>query len=77
MTMTKADLVKIICEKKGFVLKESTEIVNQVFDIMKETLEGGEKIKISACIPVADDAHPLLCLKSEGSLKCAIFMPAT
>ena len=47
MTMTKADMVKIICEKMGFALKESTEIVEQVFEIMKETLESGEKIKIS------------------------------
>ncbi len=47
MTMTKADMVKIICEKMGWALKESTEIVEQVFDIMKETLESGEKIKIS------------------------------
>ena len=46
MTMTKADLVKIICEKIGFGTKESTGIVDQVFDIMKETLEGGEKVKI-------------------------------
>ena len=34
-------------KKSGFGTKESTEIVEQVFDIMKETLEGGEKIKIS------------------------------
>jgi len=47
MTMTKADLVKIICEKMGFALKESTEIVEQVFEIIKETLESGEKVKIS------------------------------
>ena len=47
MTMTKMDLVKILSEKMGWALKESTEIVEQVFDIMKETLEGGEKIKIS------------------------------
>ena len=47
MTMTKADVVKIICEKMGFALKESREIVEWVFEIMKETLEGGEKIKIS------------------------------
>jgi integration host factor subunit alpha len=47
MTMTKADIVKIICEKMGFALKESMEIADQVFGIMKETLEGGEKIKIS------------------------------
>ena len=45
--MTKADLVKIISEKMGFGLKESTEIIDQVFDILKETLEGGEKVKIS------------------------------
>ena len=47
MTMTKADVVKLICEKMGFALKESTEIVEQVFEIIKETLESGEKIKIS------------------------------
>ena len=47
MTMTKADVVKIICEKMGLGLKESTEIVDQVFEILKETLESGEKIKIS------------------------------
>jgi integration host factor subunit alpha len=45
--MTKADLVKIICGKMGFALKESTEIADQVFDILKETLESGEKVKIS------------------------------
>ena len=47
MTMTKADVVGIICEKMNFSLKESTEIIDHVFDILKETLEGGEKIKIS------------------------------
>ena len=47
MTVTKADLIKAICEKMDWALRESTEIVEQVFDILKETLEGGEKIKIS------------------------------
>ncbi len=47
MTMTKEDIIRIICEKMGFASKESTEIVDQVFEILKETLEGGEKIKIS------------------------------
>ena len=47
MTMTKADLVGIICERMNFRLKESTEIVDQVFDILKETLGSGENIKIS------------------------------
>jgi len=47
MAMTKADLVGIICGKMNFGLKQSTEILDQLFDILKETLEGGEKIKIS------------------------------
>ena len=47
MTMGKADVVKTICQKIGFALKESTEIVEQVFEIIKETLESGEKVKIS------------------------------
>ena len=47
MTMTKADMVKIICEKMGFSLKESTERVEGLFEIMKETLGSGEMIKIS------------------------------
>ena len=47
MTMTKADMVKIIGEKMDLASKESTEIVEQVFEIIKETLERGENIKIS------------------------------
>jgi integration host factor subunit alpha len=45
--MTKADLVETIYEKIGFSRKESAEIVDLVFDLMKETLESGQKIKIS------------------------------
>jgi len=45
--MTKADLVKMICEKMGWALKESAEVVDLVFEITKQTLESGEKIKIS------------------------------
>jgi len=45
--MTKADLVETIYEKIGFSRKESAEIVDLVFDLMKETLENGQKIKIS------------------------------
>lgn len=47
MAMTKADIVEIICEKIGFTAKESVEIVDQLFELMKETLEKGGKIKIS------------------------------
>ena len=45
--MTKAEIIEQIYEKVGFSKKESAEIVELVFDIMKETLEKGEKIKIS------------------------------
>lgn len=45
--MTKADIIEQIYEKVGFSKKESSEIVELVFDIIKETLEKGEKIKIS------------------------------
>lgn len=45
--MTKADLVENVYLKTGFSKKESADIVEMVFDIMKNTLEGGEKIKIA------------------------------
>jgi len=45
--MTKAELVNNIYERVGFSKKESARIVELVFDLIKETLEKGEKIKIS------------------------------
>jgi integration host factor subunit alpha len=45
--MTKADLVEDIYLKTGFSKKESAEIVEMVFDLMKTTLEDGEKIKLA------------------------------
>jgi integration host factor subunit alpha len=45
--MTKADLVEKIYEKVGFSKKESAELVELVFDIVKSTLEQGDKIKIA------------------------------
>ncbi|MFT7580631.1 MAG: integration host factor subunit alpha [Myxococcota bacterium] len=46
--MTKADLVEAVYGKlDGFSKKESSDIVESVFEMMKETLEHGEKIKIS------------------------------
>jgi integration host factor subunit alpha len=47
MAMTKAELVEIVCEKTAFPRQESAEFVERVFAIMKETLEKGQKIKIS------------------------------
>ena len=46
--MTKADIVETVYEKVGgFSKKEAAEIVETVFDTVKETLEKGEKLKIS------------------------------
>jgi len=45
--MTKADIVETIYEKVGFSRKESADVVDLVFDLLKETLEKGDKIKIS------------------------------
>jgi integration host factor subunit alpha len=46
-TMTKADIVENVYEKVGFSKKESSELVEVVFETMKATLERGEKVKIS------------------------------
>ena len=45
--MTKAEIVEQIYERVGFSKKESAELVEQVFDIIKSTLADGEKVKIS------------------------------
>lgn len=46
-TITKADLVEAVHEKVGFSKKESSEVVERVFETMKSTLEGGDGLKIS------------------------------
>ncbi len=45
--MTKADVIEYVYEKVGLSKKESTKIVELVFEIIKDALERGEKIKIS------------------------------
>ena len=45
--MTKADLVEKISLMIDFTKKESVEIVECVFDLVKSTLESGENIKIA------------------------------
>ena len=46
-TMTKAEIVEQIYERVGFSKKESAELVEKVFEMIKETLRDGEKVKIS------------------------------
>jgi integration host factor subunit alpha len=46
--MTKADIIEAVYEKLGsYSKKESADIVESVFETMKDTLGDGEKIKIS------------------------------
>ena len=45
--MTKADIIESVYEKVGgFSKKEAAEIVETVFNVVKETLEKGEKINL-------------------------------
>lgn len=45
--MTKVDIVERIHQKIGFSKKESSEILETFFELLKTTLESGEKIKIA------------------------------
>lgn len=45
--MTKADLVELLYERMGSSKKGMGEAVEVVFEIMKESLRRGEKVKIS------------------------------
>jgi integration host factor subunit alpha len=46
--MTKAEIIDSVYEKVGgFSKKEAAEVVEAVFDAMKEVLAEGEKIKLS------------------------------
>ncbi len=45
--MTKVDIVESIYEKVGFSKKEVAKIVESIFDLIKESLQREEKIKIS------------------------------
>ena len=45
--MTKIDIIQNVCDRLGFSKKDSARIVESVFDIMKDELAKGEKVKIS------------------------------
>jgi integration host factor subunit alpha len=46
-TVTKADIVEKVYQKIGFSKKEASELVEMVFNQLKDTLCEGEKVKIS------------------------------
>ena len=45
--MTKANLIDAIYEKVGLSKKESTQIVELIFELMRKSLETNKKVKIS------------------------------
>jgi integration host factor subunit alpha len=47
MSLTKADIVERVYKEAGFSKKEAADVVDSVFEVMKDTLSKGEKVKIS------------------------------
>lgn len=47
MSITKSDIVDRIFKDAGYTKKESAELVDLIFKIMKDTLASGERVKIS------------------------------
>lgn len=47
MALTKADIVEALYERVGFSKKEAADLVELVFDTLKDTLSTGKKVKIS------------------------------
>ncbi len=46
-TLTKTDLIEAIQQKNGFPRKRSSEAVESILSIIKDTLESGEDVLIS------------------------------
>jgi len=47
-TLTKMGIIEAVCENVGgFLKRESAEVVEAFFDIIKESLERGETVKIA------------------------------
>jgi integration host factor subunit alpha len=47
MTITRKELANAVSEKTGFSAQESADPMERLFEILTETLERGEKAKIS------------------------------
>ena len=47
MALTKAQIIEEVRTRNGFILKKSTETVETLLEIMKQTLASGEDVLIS------------------------------
>ncbi|MCD6533254.1 MAG: integration host factor subunit alpha [Deltaproteobacteria bacterium] len=45
--MTKTDIIDAVCEENGFSRRESAKIFETMLEIIKETLENGENVKLA------------------------------
>lgn len=61
MTLTKADIVEMICTENGWKKRMSTEIVETTLEIIKDTLGLGEDVLISG--------FGKLCVKEKAERK--------
>lgn len=46
-SMTKADIIEALYEKVGYSKKDAADLVELIFNTIKETLAKGEKLKVS------------------------------
>ena len=47
MTVTKADIVDAVYNKTNFSKKDAADVVESIFELLKQRLISGEKVKIS------------------------------
>jgi integration host factor subunit alpha len=47
MSVTRKELANAVTEQTGFSAQESADLVDQLLEILEETLEIGERVKIS------------------------------
>jgi integration host factor subunit alpha len=58
MALTKAKMVEIIAERNGFTKNKSIEVVENLLEIIKRTLENGEDVLVSG--------FGKFCVKNKG-----------
>jgi integration host factor subunit alpha len=58
MALTKAQIVELIAEQNGFAKNKSIELVENLLEIIKRTLESGEDVLVSG--------FGKFCVKNKG-----------
>jgi integration host factor subunit alpha len=58
MTLTKAQIVEMIADQNGFAKNKSIEIIENLLEIIKRTLESGEDVLVSG--------FGQFCVKNKG-----------